>query len=48
MFLIRLVNTVFEILWWLLAARFLLSWLPNLDRAASCSGMAAALNGSPC
>jgi len=32
MFLIRLVNTVFEILWWLLAARFLLSWLPNLDR----------------
>lgn len=30
-FLIRLINIAFDVFWWLLIARFLLSWLPNLN-----------------
>ncbi len=32
MFLITLVDILFSVLWWMFVLRFLLSWLPNLDR----------------
>ncbi|HHT72701.1 MAG TPA: YggT family protein [Firmicutes bacterium] len=30
--IIRLVNVLFDVLWWLFIARFLLSWLPDVNR----------------
>jgi len=32
MLLISIVNVLFDVLWWLFVARFLVSWLPNLDQ----------------